>query len=194
MEDLVGAFDVSGIPKLGNHRYMGIVIGTKPNIKSIIKSMGHKKIHMSNIMTKDHDAIISKLKFDNRQNIAFCIRINRDQIIRNVKKLSKIKHKNISNGKIYRTYDYLLFQELREMILGFLIKHKYGLSDIIFECDSDCIRFVKSSGLKPTNAGDAHMLADIVAWANNRSIEPDGVITLDLAKVIEPKMMKVLDK
>ena len=80
------------------------------------------------------------------------------------------------------------------MILKFLIKHKCELSDVVFKCDSDCRQFIKGNGLRPANVGDAHILADIVAWANNRNVEPEGVIMLDLANVFKEKTMKFYSK
>ena len=38
---------------------------------------------------------------------------------------------------------------------------------------------LNDNGLRHGAAGSIHMLADIVAWANNRGVEPKGVTTMD---------------
>ena len=76
---------------------------------------------------------------------------------------------------------------LLEKIKAFVTKHGNALSDVVFQCDSNCGRFAKDGGLNHKDADDAHMLADIVAWANNKNKEPAGAISMDLKKAIEEK-------
>ena len=185
------AVDVSGDPEYGNYKFMGLVIGTNKGIRSIIERLGNNKIHMSTIKNKkDQLKIIRQLNFDNKEIIAFCIRIEKDKVIKKIKEMKK--NKNIGHQKIMRVYNHLLMYHLREKITLFLNKHNYSMSEVIFQCDSDCVNFVKDNNLRHTHAGDAHMLADIVAWGNNRNKEPKGVISIDLTKVIENEMIKAL--
>ena len=57
-----------------------------------------------------------------------------------------------------------------------------------FECDSDCVKFLKDNGLKYADAGETHMLSDIVAWANQRNNEPEGVVEINLADIIKTEL------
>ena len=66
------------------------------------------------------------------------------------------------------------------------------LSDVVFQCDHDCVGFAKDNGLRYSKKGDMHTLSDIVAWANNKNREPKGVISMDLTTLLEVELKKVL--
>ncbi len=188
---IVAAMDVSGDPSIGNHGFIGIVIGTKESIDSMAKHLGSNKIHMSEIKhKKDRDSIISQLKFDNRNNIALCVKLNRDVVISRIRKMKRIRQQNIPNKKILRAYNKFVLYHLREKITNFLTKYGYTLSDIVFECDMDCRTLLKDNGLGYTDKNTAHMLSDIIAWANNNNKEPKGVISIDLTEIIEIELKK----
>ncbi len=46
------------------------------------------------------------------------------------------------------------------------------------------VNFTKDISLPFTNKGKIHMISDIVTWANNKNIESEGVIQLDLRNKI----------
>ena len=96
--------------------------------------------------------------------------------------------------KIFRTYHYLLLEELRDTLILFLNKHNYALSDIVFQCDSDCRNIIRDMGLHYSDPKYAHMLSDIVAWFNNKNSEPKGVISVNLTTVIKDKLIKKLTR
>ncbi len=186
---LVAGMDVSGNPNTGNHKFMGIVIGTKDSIDSMARQLNIKQFLPNQIkLTKIRRDLTSQLQFDGKKNIAFCVKIERDQIIKDIKKLSEKKHPHLHRSKIISTHHYLLLQHLREKILNFAITHKYSLSDIVFECDDDCRDFIQSNGLHHDNGGNAYMLSDLVAWGNNRGYEADGVISMDVTYSIKEKL------
>ena len=82
MTKLLAGMDVSGNPESGNHVFLAIVICTQTSIQTILKRLGKQTIHMSKIKSrKIQDDIISKLEFDRKGNIAFCIKINKNEII-----------------------------------------------------------------------------------------------------------------
>ena len=192
MSNILAGIDISGDNIVGNYKFMGIVFGTEEYIRSTVKSLGSNKIHMVKIKDKDRqDEIISKLIFNNKDNISFCVRIDRDVIIKKIKKLKIVKGKKITKIQIFRTYHYVLLKQLREKIEKFLINHNFAITDIVFQCDGDCRRFLKDNGLQHADEGDAYMLSDIVAWANNRGKEPDGVITINLTDMIERELKRI---
>ena len=50
------------------------------------------------------------------------------------------------------------------------------------------VNFLKDNSLCHIGAGRAHMLSDIVAWANNRNREPEGVISVNPVAGIQEKL------
>ena len=73
-----------------------------------------------------------------------------------------------------------------------MLKHNHSAQDVVFECDSDCIDIVKDGGLRYAAAGRVHDLADAVAWANNRNVEPEGVVSADRVSKIREMSYKKL--
>ena len=71
---LVGGMDFSGSDD-SYDKFIAIVIGTDTSISAIFDSIGYDHIHMRNMNHKN--AIVSKLKFDGKNNIAFCIRVDK---------------------------------------------------------------------------------------------------------------------
>ena len=185
----VGA-DVSGSKPVGNHKFMGIVIGTQESIRSMVKNLGSNRIHMSPVKDKKRqDATLSKLRFDGDEDTAFCIRLDKDAIVRKIGTRKKPGHQ-YPKKKIFRVYDYLLCKYMYEEITTFLAKHNRALPDIAFQCDGDCRDFVRVNGLRHGSAGDAYMLADIVAWSSNKGKEPCGVKSLDPRAMIDTELKK----
>ena len=194
MVKIIAGMDVSGDQEYGNHKFMAIVIGTRDSVCFTMKCLGNKQIHMVEIRDKkQQERIISQLKFDGKENIAFCIQIEKNKIIQNILETKRIKQ-NVSKAKIYRAYHYLLLRHVRAQIETFLGKHGNALSDVVFECDMDCVNFAKDAGLKHTQRGDAYVLSDIVAWANNRGLEPRGVVVMDITVVLESYLKRIFKK
>ncbi len=139
---------------------------------------------------KRKNEIISNILFDNKSCIAFCVRIERHMIIEEIKEKRKIIRKNISKGKILFHYHNIVFYMLKKHIEIFLHKHNCVLSDISFECDSDCQNLIQDCHLRHSDRGIAHMMSDIVAWSNNKGKEPKGVIVLDFTKKIRKEISR----
>ena len=77
--------------------------------------------------------------------------------------------------------------------MEFLTMHDHALSDVLFQTDADCVNFLKDNGVGSTDASRAHMLSDIVAWANNRNRESlRGVISIDLTVTIRENLREDL--
>ena len=100
------------------------------------------------------------------------------------------RHKRVQNAKRLRAYHYLLWRAVRVHIEEFLRQHRYDTSDVVFQCDGDCKDFAKDVGLRHGVEGSAHMLADIVAWANSHGKEPSGTVRLNLADRLYKDMKK----
>ena len=185
---LVGGMDFSG--NAGSlDKFIAIVIGTKGSISTIFDAMGYDHIHMRNIHGDKQNAIVSKLRFDGKNNIAFCIRIDRNIITNQILTLRRIKKKNIPTEKFFRAYYRTVFQHIAERLRRFTLDHGQRLEDVLFQCDSDCIRFAKDTNLRYVYKGSAYDLSDVVAWCNNRGLEPKGVITLDISSDVKSSLL-----
>ena len=187
---MLAGVDVSGSKFIGNYKFMGIVIGTQESINHIVKNLEFTQIHMNAIMDKKkQDEILARLRFNGNENIAFCIRLDKDAIVKRISTRKRSGHR-YSRKNIFRAYDYLLHKYMHERIVAFLAKHNHALHDVVFQCDSDCRDFIKVNGLRHDNVGNAHRLADIVAWSNNKNKEPRGVESLDPRSWIDTELKK----
>ena len=170
--ELVAAMDVSGDPSTGNHKFLGIVIGTRYKIGSIISSMGYDGSHMGKLKNKEiQQRIISRIRFDGNESTAFCIRIDKNNTVKELIQTKASKNKTVLRKRIHATFNRSVMHYIRQDIEEFLIRHKHSMRDVVFECDSDCLDIAKDNGLRHGAAGSVHRLADAVAWANNRNIE-----------------------
>ena len=184
---LVGAMDVSGNPKKGNHVFMGLVIGTKENLDAMINNLQLNKLSASTVkQNKTRSDLASKIRFNGKENIGFCIRLDRREIISDVKEKTDSKY-----AVIYQRYNRLLLKFMREKINEFLIMHKAELSKVGFQCDADCNGFISDNNLCSRNQEFVHTLADLVAWSNNRGKEPNGVIYLDPREWIRKELNRI---
>lgn len=187
---VLAGMDFSGDGLVGNRKFMGIVIGTQEGINAAAKSLGPGQIHMRRIRSRvKRNVVVSKLRFDSSTTMALCIWLDKDSTVRRIRKWKKIGHR-YPTSRIVRTYDYILYRYIQDKTAAFFAKHGCVVSETAFQCDSDCKDFVKSNGLERGDPGDAHMLADIVAWSNNNGREPAGVSSVDLRDYLESELRK----
>ena len=184
MSVLVAGLDVSGCPRQQN-LYLAVVIGVDTYIRSLVESLGYRQIHMSGMPRKARKSILSRLEFRSKDCAVLCVKIDRDLLVGKIVKMKKTKNSYAATMRVLRAYNRLLLKEIRGRIQHFLSAHRCALSDIVFQCDGVCVDFAKDVGLRHayvTHArdGDAHTLADIVAWANNKGMESKSVTHLDV--------------
>lgn len=186
--DIVAGLDVSGDQKAGNYKYMALVMGTDEKIKAIARHIGKKSSHMRDAKSKTvKERILSKVKFDGVESIAFCMYMDKRSILSPI--IQKTDSNNrMAHNRIYRRYNLIAMHHMRSRIDAFLASHNHSVHDVIFECDDDCRGFVKDNGLRHCDPGNAHSLADNTAWANNHGGEPYGTIPVNLAREIRKGM------
>lgn len=192
MTAMLGGVDVSGDPDGGHDKFMSIIIGTEEKISSMIQILGRETIHMHEIRGNMQNEIISKLNFKDNDCMAMCLRIEKQRITNKIKNLRKVRTRNTRKRKIYTTYDYTLWNLMQDRIKEFLQGHGCDLHDVVFQCDHDSDAFLKTAGLGRSYKGHAYVLSDIVAWANNKKREPDGVVFVDLASEIERRLTRLI--
>ncbi len=149
---------------------------------------------MSSQPKRSKQTIIKNLKFDKKNSIAFCVRIERKAIINKIKSRRLAKYKRMSGGKLFAMFEKILFKYLRHEIEKFTLMYGFGATEIIVECDNDSIVFARTWGVKHIKPSIAHLISDIVAWCNNKNKSVKGVIELDLTKLIQEALIKKLQK
>lgn len=181
-----GAMDISVV----KHEYISIVIGSEDVIRSSIKRLRYGfPIHMSKLgYKKIRNNVLARSDFRNKEIMAFCVKIDRESTIDMVVKKTK---KRVAKKRIRRTFDRLLSRNLKPHLLEYLQRYRLELDDITFQCDYDCLSFSKEAGLKHAKPAAAHMLADIVAWANTHNIDIAGVVELDMVEDIRKEVLRL---
>ena len=187
---MLAGVDVSGDQLSGNHKFMGLVIGTNESIMSIYKRMGPGPIHMSRLHPRRRNAVMGEITFDGASCVGLCMRIEKNLILSKVASQLKLNNDYLNHKKLSRTYDSLLWSMVRGRVVEFLCAHGSEPNHLSIQCDHDCEVFVKDRGCRPENRGPAYELADALAWANRRGMEPRGAVRLDLARPIEAQMLK----
>ncbi len=190
---LIGGMDVSGDEVIGNYKYLAIIIGSRENIQSLSDKISQQRTRMSKLNKQSRKSIIKKLEFDKRNRIAFCIALDRTKIIDEIKKLRSIKESRKPTGKIIRTFNYIVMRKIQSQLESYARQNSIPLSEINFECDSDCIPFANILQVKTRSESKAHNIADKVAWCNNKKIRLPSVIELDFTNEIVPTMKKMLN-
>lgn len=181
MASISAGMDVSGDQKSGNHKFMSFVFGTEESIDAMIRRIGSEQIHMNMIKNrKARDDVIRQVRFDGRECIGFCIRLEKARTLARAKKAVGRRHRPRA-GRTHNTYHFLVWSHIRDRIEAFLRRHGCEVRSIRFQCDADCRNFAKDVGWRYADRGPAHTLADIVAWANSHGREPKGTVCMDMA-------------
>ena len=125
---LLAGVDVSGRPGIGNYKFMSIVIGTDEKIKSMMRQVGMDNIHMNTIHDeKIRNHIVSKLRFDGKQCIAFCYRIDLDTAIKNAR---SGRSRNVRKGRIFTACYYVMWVRMQDQIKSFLQSYQCDIHDV----------------------------------------------------------------
>ena len=172
--------DVSGTPGSGNYGHMGVAACTRTGADRTVKMLQRHGLDLASRKQDLRNLVLDETNFDMRQYAGFCIRLERDATLEKLKpRLEPGRRPNPALNKIIRRYHYLHFGSVRDQLEEFLNGHGCALPSMTVECDSDSRGFVADIGLRPAEPSYAHLVADAVAWANHRGIEPDGVISVD---------------
>ncbi|MDA7942036.1 MAG: hypothetical protein MPJ06_03690 [Nitrosopumilus sp.] len=187
----VGGLDISGSPPMTNCKYLAGVIGDSDVIDSMMENLGRENIHMSRIKNRmEKIMILEKISFNDKNIMAFCATIDRNHIIKSIRRDFNGKLRRRPTRKLTTYYNKVLFRCLQPKLQDFFDMHGYGMTDIVFQCDSDCIDFASNNDLGWTDPGRAHSLADVVAWSNNAGFLLDGVMEMNLGEDIITQIMK----
>jgi len=179
--------DVSGNQEKSNYNYLGVVLGTHESLQNLSKELGAYPEHMSKIPKNQRLELIKKLTFDGNNRIALCIKLDRKRILSEVK--NSRKGRRFSNGKILNIFETIVMKELKKKIEAFVLDHKTSLTELKFQCDNDCIKFLKNGSFQKAPIGVAYRIADYVAWCNNDGVELKQVIEIDI-KELQSKIIK----
>ena len=183
---LIAGLDYSGDSNAGT-KFLGVVIGTPEAVDLARKRLGPGPTHMSQIRNrKRRDEIFSKLRFDGKTVVAFCIRTDIDNIMKGIREESK---RQISKKDIMAEYDHHLYQQyILKNIAMFLVEHGCDAHEVAYQYDGDCANFVKANHLASDGGNAAYGLADNVAWLNHTKKEPAGVKVVDLRGMLNGRL------
>lgn len=183
---LVAGLDYSGDQKTST-KFLGVVIGTQEAVDLAVKRLGPGPTHMRKIRNrKRRDEIFSKLHFDGKTAVAFCIQSDIDSLMKKIREKSKRRD---SKKDIMDEHDHHLYQQcILKNITTFLAEHGCDARDVVYQYDNDCINFVKANHLTGSIRDGAHRLADMVAWFNHVKKEPVGVKIVDLRDMLNAKL------
>ena len=81
---------------------------------------------------------------------------------------------------------------IKDRMESFAFRNGVTLTDVHFQCDSDCENFIHDIGLKTDQEGSAYVIADHIAGANNVGLEPRGVFSLDLVSELSDELLRKL--
>lgn len=193
MSEVLVGMDVSGDATRSNYNYLGIVVGVHDRIMQIHDLVKHFPEHMASIDRSERDQIIQSLEFNSITEIAFCVKLDRKNILKNIMNIKRSGGKNLEKGKVLRTYNRVVIQEIKKKLEDFLFSHGVSVTEIVIQCDNDCKYFAKAGALQFTRKGVAYKLSDYVAWCNNKNRRPVSVIEIDFTDVIPIRMKKILN-
>ena len=183
--------DASGNPKSGNDKFMALVMGTDERIAGLVRQIGPRSVHMSRIRDPDtKKGIIDKVSFDRRNLMGICIRLEKKRTLARLRGRLKQKRSFANNKKVSRTYNSLVWNQVSDRVGAFLRLHNCEIHRLDFQCNSDCRDFANDRGWRRAEPGQAHMLADILAWGNSHGLEPEGSTYLDLSDLLEDQMLR----
>ena len=192
MSEILVGMDVSGDSDRSNYNYLGIVVGTHERIMQIHDPVKHFPEHMASIDESDKEQIIQNLYFNSTTEIAFCVKLDRKNIINNITSTKRSNGKNLEKGKVIRTYNRVVIQEIKKRLENFLFSQGVSITEIVIQCDGDCKCFAKSGALQYSRKGVAYKLSDYVAWSNNKNRNPASINEVDFTIEIPIKMKKIL--
>jgi len=193
MTEVLVGMDVSGDATRSNYNYLGIVVGIHNRIMQIHAPVKHFPEHMASIDELERVQIIQNLVFNSQTEIAFCVKLDRKNIVNDIMNIKRRGGKNLEKGKVLRTYNRVVIQEIKRRLEDFLFSHGISITEIVIQCDSDCKYFAKAGALQYTRKGVAYKLSDYVAWCNNKNRSPASVNEIDFTNDIPKRMKKILN-
>lgn len=185
--------DVSGDEDNKNYKYLGIVIGTNESIMSLSNDIGPFPERFSRVKPQDREKIIKKLIFDSKNRMAFCVRLERQKIIKEISNSRIVsKYRKIGKKKLYNTFEYVIMQQVNKKIREFITVHGVSMNQLIIQGDKDSTYFANAGNFRHQERGAAYRLSDYVAWCNNKNCAPPTVVELDFIGEIPQIMKKIL--
>ncbi len=175
MTDLLAAIDESTV---SNQEYLAFVVGDVLSVKENVKVLPPNFNHMTDFFysTDVQKKMIGKLNL--KGNIlAYCIRFDSKELEIPIKKALALRKSRLQSKGIKSRIAYEFAYDVKKMYADFAYSNHTTVDEIIFEVDNNVILgYLKDSGLKFTKKGDAHKIADCIAFANSHGLTVEGKI------------------
>lgn len=175
------AMDFSGNQESGNYKYLAVVACTAEflnpiisgaNLRNTVKSTASKKARRQDIL--------AKLDAEKSGCLALCLKTDKASILSGIVRMAERQKKAPKSESLAYAYDNAVMEGIRVDLDQFLNRHGRSLGDVKIEADHDCKDLLRHANIRQTGESYAHMIADAVAWANNRGDEPRGVKPRDI--------------
>ena len=147
---------------------------------------------MTRINNLDRQHIIYRMKFDSTNTSALCVKLDGENIVKEIRGKKRNRKKQLEKGKVLRTYNRVIMQVVTKELNRFLVKHGASTFDIVIQCDSDCICFAKAAALKHERKGIAHTHYRIMLPGLMAKIKILKTSEIDVTPEISDKIRKIL--
>ena len=185
--------DVSGDKRdKTNYLYLGFVIGTHESIMGLSRRFGSLPEHMSDLSKTEKHYVMQELVFDQQNRLALCVKLNRDKIIKRIRNQIGNSRKRKRKGGILRTFNRVIIEEIKNQINSFLLEQGESITDLVIQCENDCVPFAEAGNLKHVRKGVSYRISDYVAYCNNKESTPNTIQEIDITNDIPRRMKKIL--
>lgn len=187
MEPLVGgknwvfcAMDFSGNQKYGNCIYLAVVACTVEFLNQLIRGANLGTGKADACKKARRQSILAELDAKKPGCLILCVKTDKDAVLARITDMARRQKRNPRAESVVSAYHNAVVGYFRNDLDSFLKRHGWSLQEIKVESDHDCEELLKHASIQRTREEYAHMVADAVAWANNRGDEPPGVKQLDV--------------
>lgn len=175
------AMDFSGTLESGNFVYLAVVACTDEFLDQLIGGADLAR-PVNAIARKKSRRLCILAKLDARKPgcLILCVKTDKSSVLSKINYVMQRQKKNPKTEAIAYAYHNAVMDLVGDELDEFLKRHGESLQEIRVEADHDCWDLLKHTNMRRTGESYAHMVADAVAWANNRGDEPPGAKSLDV--------------
>ena len=187
--------DFSGDQESGNYKYLGVVACTEEFLNRFVRGTNLVKMAGS---TTDKKAvrrnILSKLDARSPECLVLCVKTDKNSVLSEMAGTLRRQKRTVETSSLEYAYNRAVVDSVRKDLARFLAGHGHSLAEIQVESDGDCRDLLKHSNIRRIKESHAHRMADAVAWANSRGLEPKGVKPQDVTAYLHQNLNKQLKK
>lgn len=195
---LVGGADVSGDKyrqgekREGERNYIAFLVGTEERIHRIYNDVGINGIHMSELKESQIEHIRRTLNFSSNDVLVWCFHVQRQHIEKYILNHPRLKNYKKPKVSIHKNFDHHLLNSIKTQLQDFVYSYKQEFSDLVIHTDDDMKDTVNYWKMKRSVKGIPFELSDAVAWFNQKHVNIESCIHVDLRNNIRSLMERDL--